>query len=321
MGVGVTEKGAILLGRHFTVDGPAERLVRVVTHAHSDHMVGLGFSVRRSAFVAATPTTHRFLEVLGQGVPPGKRLELPYDKPVEFDGEVLVLKPARHIAGSAQVLVETRDGSYGYTGDFKMPGTPPMKGLDVLVVDATYGSPRLERRWGEWDAISALMEIIEREKRRGPVWIYGYNGKLQEIIVELRRRGLKDDIFTDAQTLALARIAAEFYGEPLGNVRLLSHDAEWGIIMVHYSRFSEYRRRPGAHVLLTGWELSAPARKSGGNVYRVSFSDHASFSEIIEYIDEARPGRVVIDAVRSKTAHLTAKYVERRLGIPAQAMP
>lgn len=321
MSVAVTEKGAILLGRSFAVDGPADRLVRVVTHAHSDHTKGLGYSVRRSLFVAATPITHRFLEILGDGVPPGKRLELPYDKPVDFDGETLILRPSRHIAGSAQVLVETREGSYGYTGDFKMPGTPPMKGLDVLVIDATYGSPQLERRWGEWDTISALVEIIEREKVRGPVWIYGFNGKLQEIIVELRRRGVEDDIFTDAQTLALARVASEFYGEPLRNVRLLSGDTEWGIVLVHYSKFTDYRRRPGTHVVLTGWELTAPARRVSDNVYRVSFSDHATFSEIISYVTEARPGRVVVDSTRSSSAHLTAKYIERRLGIPAVPMP
>ncbi len=317
----VTEKGAILLGGNFAVDGPADRLVRVVTHAHSDHTRGLGFSVRRSVFIAATPVTHRFLEILGQGIPPGKKLELPYDRPVELDGETLVLKPARHIAGSAQVLVETREGHYGYTGDFKLPGTPPMRGLDVLVVDATYGSPQLERRWGEWDAVSALIEIIERERARGPIWIYGYNGKLQEIIVELRRRGVEDDIFTDAQTLALARVASEFYGEPLRNVRMLTQDASWGIILVHYSKYNGYKRRPGVHVVLTGWELSAPARRVTDNVYRVSFSDHAMFSEIIEYVEEARPSRVIVDSTRSKTAHLTAKYIERRLGIPAEPMP
>jgi len=317
----VTEKGAILLGRNVVADGPAPRLVRVVTHAHSDHIAGLGFNVKRSLFILATPVTHRFLDILGVGVPPAKRLELPYNTPIDVDGETLTLYPARHIAGSAQVMVESGSASYGYTGDFKMPGTAPMEGLDVLVIDATYGSPQLERRWGEWDSISALIEIIERHRSQGPVWIYGYHGKLQEIIVELRRRGVEDDIFTDATTLALARVASEFYGEPLRGVHLMDGGPEWGIVLLHTIKFKSYRRRPGVHVVLTGWELQAPARQVADRVYRVAFSDHASFGEIIEYVDSARPGFVVVDAYRSKTARLTAKYIERRLGIRAAAMP
>ncbi len=320
-GASVTERGAVLLGSTVAADGPAERLVRVVTHAHSDHTMGLSYNVKRSLFIAATRVTHRLLDVLGQGVPPSKRLELEYGVPVEVDGERMTLVRSRHIAGSAQVLVEASAGSYGYTGDFKMPGTPPLKGLDILVIDATYGSPQLERRWGEWDAMTALIEIIERHREEGPIWIYGYNGKLQEVIVELRRRGVEDDIFADATTLALARVAAEFYGEPLRRVYLAGPEASWGIVLVHYNKFRMYRKRPGVHVVLTGWELQAPARMVGDRVYRVSFSDHATFSEIVEYVDEARPGLVVVDAYRSKTAWLTAKYLERRLGVRALAMP
>ncbi len=276
--------------------------------------------LRRGAYREGSISVITLIEVL-RGVPPGKRLEMEYGVPVDIAGERVTLVQSRHIAGSAQVLVESKGGSYGYTGDFKMPGTPPLKGLDVLVIDATYGSPQLERRWGEWDAISALLEIIEKHRGEGPIWIYGYNGKLQEVIVELRRRGVEDDIFTDATTLALARVAADFYGEPLRGVHLLEPDVSWGIIMVHYSKFRAYKRRPGVHVVLTGWELQAPARLVEDRVYRVSFSDHATFSEIVEYVDEARPRLVVVDAYRSKTAWLTAKYLERRLGLRALAMP
>jgi len=319
----VSSRGAILLGGRVEADGYAGRLVRVVTHAHEDHTIGLASSSRRALFVVATPVTLRFLSVLGKRVPPHKVLELDYDRPVEVDGERLTLRRARHIAGSAQVEVEGSGFRVGYTGDFKLPGTPPMRDLDVLVVDATYGSPASQRRWGEWDAIAALASLVEEGLRMGTVYIYGFNGKLQEVMVELRVRGVSAPFAADPRTVQLARIASEFYGVSVDP--LVTHDkvvdGEPVVVFAHTSRFRSSRRRPGLHLRLTGMELRGVVYRVSDNVYNVSFSDHASFREVIEYIEEARPRRVIVDAYRGREARFTAKYIERRLGIPAEAQP
>ncbi|MCE4602494.1 MAG: MBL fold metallo-hydrolase [Desulfurococcales archaeon] len=319
----VAGRGAVLLGEGVVADSFWPRPYRVVTHAHSDHTMGLSRSVRESLFIIATPTTFRFLEILGQKVPEAKRLELPYDRRIALEDEVLELKIARHIAGSSQVLVECRGGVVGYTGDFKMPGTPPMQGLDVLVIDATYGSPRLQRRWGEWDALAALVSLIEDNISRGPVWVYGYNGKLQEVMVELRRRGVTYPFIADEKTVKLARVAAEFYGYQLDDVRVYTgrEHGESVVLFMHASRSRGKRRLPGTHIVLTGWELRAPAARVADNVYNVSFSDHATFREIVEYVREASPRMVVVDAYRGKDAWFTARYLERVLGIRSFARP
>ncbi len=315
----VRGNGAILLGRGVVADSYAPRPYRVVTHAHSDHMLGLRRSVRESLFILATPTTFKFLEVLGHNIPEGKRLELGYRRPVVLEDEVVELRPARHIAGSAQVLVECRESIVGYTSDFKMPGTEPLQGLDTLVIDATYGSPRLQRRWGEWDALAALIDIIERGIREGPVWVYGYNGKLQEVMVELRRRGVRYPFLADERTVKLALIASEFYGFPVEDLRVYTgYEEEAAVIFLHASKT---RRRRGTHVILTGWEMRAPAARVSDNVYNVSYSDHATFKEVIEYVEEANPRRVVVDAYRGSDAWFTAKYITKRLGIEATALP
>ncbi len=319
----VNAKGAILLGVNVEADGYAGRLVRVVTHAHDDHILSLSASARRALFVVATPTTYRFLEVLGKHVPHHKRLELPYDKAVEVDEEKITLRRSRHIAGSAQVEVEGRGYRVGYTGDFKLPGTPPMIDLDVLVIDATYGSPASQRRWGEWDAIAALASLVEEGIRKGPVYIYGFNGKLQEVMVELRVRGVDAVFAADAKTVRLARIASEFYGIDVDPIILSDGvvDGEPVVMFAHTTKFRSLRRRPGIHIRLTGMELRGVVYRVSDNVYNVSFSDHASFREVIEYVESARPRRVIVDAYRGREARFTARYIERRLGIPATAMP
>ena len=320
---GVAANGAILLGRNVVADSHQRRLVRVVTHAHADHMRGLSSSVRECLFVVATPVTMEMLGILGHRVPREKRVELDYGRRVSIEGEDLVLLRARHIAGSAQVLVESRDYRVGYTGDFKMPGTEPMRDLDVLVVDATYGSPRLQRRWGEWDAISALMEIIERFIDHGPVWIYGYNGKLQEVMAQLRLRGVGYPFKADPVTLRLAEVASRFYGVNLDPVEAYDGGLvdESALVFLHTSKSRYKKSFPGIHVILTGWEFKAPAVIVDERTFRVSLSDHATFKEIIGYVEEARPRRVIVDAYRGVDARFTAKYIERVLGIRAEAQP
>ncbi len=320
---GVAGTGAVLLGCTVAADGYYRRPLRVVTHAHSDHLLGISKSVKESLLIVATEITLRMMNVLGYKVPPEKSLPLAYGSSMEFDGEVVRLVKSRHIAGSSQVLVETPHGSYGYTGDFKMPGTEPLRGLDVLVLDATYGSPRLQRRWGEWDAISALLEIIDRFIDVGPVWIYGYHGKLQEVMAQLRLRGVNHVFMADRTTLKLAEIASEFYRVNLDPVEtykggIVDYSA---IIFIHTSRLRDYRRRPGIHVRLTGWELRAPAVAVDEKLINVSFSDHASFKEILQYVEEASPRAVIVDGYRGREASETARYIEKLLGIRAKVSP
>lgn len=319
----VLPNGAIDLGRSVVADSYDRRPIRVVTHAHEDHTKYLQRSAAQGLFVVATPVTHEFLKVLGYSVPSSKVLMLDYDKPFQFEDEVITLKPARHIAGSAQVLVETRDGAAAYTGDFKMPGTPPIGGLDVLVLDATYGSPHLSRKGTEWDAIAALVEIIERRTGEGPVWVYGFNGKLQEIMVELRIRGVKEKFLADPTTLSLARIASKFYSVELGDVGVYTRDqvGPGVIIFAHTTKASSLTRMPGVHVILTGLERRGVSVQVHENVYRVAFSDHASFWEIVDYVREAKPKEIIVDGTRGFDPEFTAKYLNKVLGIPARVEP
>ena len=321
----VARSGAVLLGDNIEVDGFYGRLVRVVTHAHSDHIIGLSKSLRRALFIIATPVTFRMLDVLGNRVPRERRIPLEYGRGFMFEDEIVRFAMARHIAGSAQVVVESRRCRVGYTGDFKMPGTEPLEDLDVLVLDATYGDPSRQRTWSDRDALEALVSLIENSIGEGPVWIYGYNGKLQEIMVELRRSGVRLPYYADPRTIRLAEIASEFYNVELGGIGVFSGTSpppeDDAIVFVHTSRRRRLGRMPGTHIVLTGWEMRGVVVRVGPRSYNVSFSDHATLQEILEYLYEARPRIVVVDAYRGGSAEATARYIERVTGIRALAMP
>lgn len=315
---GVTREGAILLGKNVMADAHADRQIRVVTHVHADHIRGLERSIRESILIVATTYTMELLEILGYKIPQEKMLSLSYDRPVDLLGERLTLMRARHIVGSAQVLVEGSGYRVGYTSDFKMPGTSPMRDLDVLVIDATYGSPRVQRKWSEWEAMAELVKIVETSIQKGPVEIYAYHGKMQEIMAELRIRGIREPFVTDLKGLRMAKVAERFYQV---NLEPISTSAEpFAIYFRHANEFDE-SKGSATKILATGWELRAPVVRVNDGVYRVGFSDHATFKEILEYVREAKPKSVIVDASRGTDAWYTALYIQKKLGVPAVAQP
>jgi putative mRNA 3-end processing factor len=166
--------------------------------------------------------------------------------------------------------------------------------------------------------MAMLLALVEESLKVGPVTIYGYNGKIQEIMAELRIRGVKEAFIADPRTVRMARVAERYYGVSLEPLIAGYEAGEPAVVFRHTSEF-ENRREQGTRILLTGWELKAPIVKVDEKTYRVSFSDHATFKEVIEYVEEAKPKAVIVDSVRGSHAGITAKYIERILGIPSES--
>lgn len=63
--VDITPRGAILLGKYAACDAFNEaKPLRVVTHAHSDHMLGLKESLENCEAVLMTPATKDLIDAL-----------------------------------------------------------------------------------------------------------------------------------------------------------------------------------------------------------------------------------------------------------------
>ncbi|MCJ7713781.1 hypothetical protein MUO66_04920, partial [Candidatus Bathyarchaeota archaeon] len=52
-----------------------------------------------------------------------------------------------------------------------------------------------------------------------------------------------------------------------------------------------------------------------------ALSDHSDFEELIEYIKLSKPKKVITDNYRVKHGEILAREINKRLGIPAMAMP
>ena len=186
----VTKNGAVLLGDSVACDAFDEtRPLRIVTHAHADHLGGLRKSLKTCEKVLMTKATRDLAQTLNEQLKlkddPVETLE--YGKPLLYGEEQITLIRADHILGAAQVLLEDAGGiRVAYTGDFRIDDTPVVE-CDVLVVEATYGSPSCRRNF-DVDVRDLLVSMIEKRLRGGTVYVFGYHGKLQEIMQLLRKQ-------------------------------------------------------------------------------------------------------------------------------------
>jgi len=325
----VTKNGAVLLGKHVACDSyDSSRPVRVVTHAHYDHLGGLRQSLRRCKAVIMTPATRDLLTVLRgpTSVMNGNVYTLNYGQALPYDGERITLHPADHILGAAQVLVEDKDEArIIYTGDFRMSSTPVLE-ADILVLEATYGNPFQVRPFRKI-VEAALVSLAESALENGPLYIFGYHGKLQEVMQILHENDISAPFILPEKVFHAAKVC-ERYGMRVGKVLAANEEEARDIARRNEPHVAFYHMNSKRHVntdccriCVSGWEFSGPRRQVGPNEHIVALSDHADFKELLQYVSESKPKLVITDNYRVGDAIVLAREIEKRLGIPAEALP
>jgi putative mRNA 3-end processing factor len=326
----VTDRGAVLLGDSVACDAfDADRPLRVVTHAHADHLVGLRRSLISCDKVLMTRATRDLVRVVNGSLPldDGVVQLLDYGEAFEYGDERVTLVKADHILGAAQVLVEDSEGRrVAYTGDFRVDGTEPLLDCDTIVVESTYGSPWFKRAF-KVDVKELLVSMVEKRLRRGVVYIFGYYGKLQEVMQILRRADVSVPFVMPERMFHVSKIC-ETHGMQLGDFTLSTAKEGRDLLDEDLPCVAFYhmntRKKVGLHnsrICVSGWEFRSPCRQIGEREHLVALSDHSDFNGLIEYIRRSKPRRVVTDNYRVSHGVTLAREINRRLGIPAVAMP
>jgi len=325
----VTQRGAVLLGNSVACDAFDEtRPLRVVTHAHADHLVGLRRSLRSCEKVLMTAATRDLIEVMNDsfGLADGNVETLDYGETVQCGDERVTLVKAQHILGAAQVLVEDASGSrVAYTGDFRLDGTPVL-GCDTLVVEATYGTPSCRRPF-KMDVKELLVSMVEKKLRDGTVYVFGFHGKLQEVMQILHDADVSVPFVMPERVFHVSQVC-EQHGMQLGC--LTSSMAREGKTLLDENLpcVAFYHMNSRGHVGLnnsricvSGWEFHSPCRQIGAKEHLIALSDHSDFDDLIEYVRRSKPKRVITDNYRVSHGEILAKEISKRLGINAVAMP
>jgi putative mRNA 3-end processing factor len=275
-----------------------------------------------------TEATRDLIEVLEE--PIGSKIKnietLAYESPLQYNNERITLFKAEHILGAAQVLVETAEGErVVWTGDFKLDGTPVLN-CDTLVVESTYGSPSCKRSF-DVDVRNLLVQMVEDRLKKGSVYIFGYHGKLQEVMQILHKADVTVPFVMPEKVFNISKVC-ERHGMQLGCLtqstqregKILLDENLPCIAFYHMNS----RQRVGLldeRICVSGWEFRSPCRRIGEREHIIALSDHSDFNGLIEYVRQANPKRVITDNHTGGHGEALAKEIKKRLGIFAVAMP
>ena len=325
--ISINSDGGIIIDSTVVIDGHEDLVPRIVTHIHSDHTRRLRTSLQKSNLIIGTPLTLEWLKVLGFKIPHSKILPLNYDQSIELGELRISLGEANHIPGTAQVIVETANQRIVYTSDFKKPGKrTPILNADTLVIDAVYGDPAFQRPFDDY-IDEVLTDLIRELLAKGPVYVYGYYGKVQEVMDILRRNDLDAPFILSHKQYVLAKVAERFgmnFGDYLHANSKEAEDVMRDGWYVYFTHLTASRRAPnglGNHVLLSGWEFSRPFKRLGSRRWLVAFSDHADFMGLVKYVEEAKPEQVIVNIRRSTAGEKFGDYVAKKLGVKVKLLP
>jgi Cft2 family RNA processing exonuclease len=271
-----------------------------ISHAHADH------AVKHTEIFATRETVRLFEHRYGKA----KFHILDYNRPKRFRGAKIQLFPSGHVLGGAQILIELGGIRIVYTGDFKLRESltaerAQVKRCDILIMESTFGRPHYLFPRPK-DVHAQMVEFAEEAKAKGqvPVFLAYSLGKAQEAMKILSDRGYK--LSVHATIHKIAKIY-EAFGVKLTDYELYEGGSADGRVLIappQAKRSRMIQSIPNKRTaVLTGWALDAGAGNHVRGDMAIPLSDHADFSELIEYVRKARPKKVY-------TVHGFAEFVK-----------
>lgn len=281
-----------------------------VTHAHADH------AKAHISRTIATPQTNNLFSV--KNFHP-----LEYGSTFQLDGGKVSVESSNHILGSAQFVVE-KDEKIAYTGDFRLSesfffGQCKPVNCDTLIIESTYGKP--EYKFPSCAEVAEQIGKWLKENNGCNVVFGGYRiGKAQELtrilsefvtpvvhpaiakvnkIYEANKVRLGDYVSSDSPD------AAEIMRGPFVAVVLPN------LLTPNFTHsLSRQTKRKTLSALATGWNCGIADK-----VFQ--FSDHADFSQLLQYVEEANPKQVF--TVHGFENELAGE-INKRLKLPARPL-
>lgn len=245
--------------------------VVLISHAHSDHYsLSVLRSLRKSPIVMSKITRHV--------IDPHGRLrnvvEVEPGQEIEVAGVSIRAHEAGHIIGSLQFSFDLGNLSITYTGDFNASKRIVLRPAeiaksDILLVDATYGSPLYDFPPRAQLYSRLVQEVREGIESSGKVLLRSRRFGVAQEITALLNLSMRIPPVVD-EKIARYNSIYEDFGEFIGSY-VSSPALENGRVII--AGLNARPRGAGKSITCTGWAV----RKG------VPLSSHSGFSEIVEY--------------------------------------
>lgn len=265
----------------------------LVTHGHSDHA-----RAGHEAVLATKETLAVMAARYGESFC-GTRQTARYGEAITLGDATVHFKPAGHIIGSAQIVIEVKGRRVVVSGDYKRardPTCPPFEAVpcDLFITEATFGLPLFRHPPAEAE-VAKLLRAHKLFPDR-PLVVGAYSlGKAQRLIALLRAAGYDKPIYADAPTLKLCAIY-ETHGTALGSLKPLADEAATalnGSIVIGGRELPEGCNDP-VTAYASGWMRTRKRARQANVDLPLIVSDHADWNELTTTIEEIAPGELWI---------------------------
>jgi Cft2 family RNA processing exonuclease len=224
---------------------------------------------------------------------------LEYNRPKKLGSMKVELFPSGHILGGAQILIEKDGVRIVYTGDFKLRKSltakkAQVKKCDILIMESTFGRPHYTFPHPK-QVHDQMIEFVEDAFTRGktPIFLAYSLGKAQEAMKMLSNRGYK--LSVHEKIYHIAKIYEQL-GIRFRNYKLYQGEDLFGRVLIIPPQAKRSRMIEGIPkkrtAILTGWAMDKGAKFNSGSDAAIPLSDHADFSELVEYVKKAQPEKI-----------------------------
>ncbi|MEM1586046.1 MAG: MBL fold metallo-hydrolase [Candidatus Bathyarchaeia archaeon] len=284
-----------------------------VTHAHIDH--SYSFRLKHMP-VLSSEETMKLVSI--EGVRTSKWQPLTINKGVRIDDIEVVPHSSGHILGSYEFEVRTPNGVVLFTGDLNtregriIEPAKPVR-CDVLIIEATYGSPEFvfpsDKEVAE-EIVKWADEILSENKI--PVFQADAIGNAQEII-RIFNENTSTPVISHWRISKVNEIYG-YYGHKITYVDINSEEAfdlisSANAVIISPKRLNLSFNHKFVSAMVSGWAIRFKRRS-------FPLSDHADFPSLLDFIRNCDP-KIVLTHHGGAFNRILAKYVEKKMGIRA----
>jgi putative mRNA 3-end processing factor len=323
--IDISGDGTINLGDKVTCDGfQYDFPLRIQSHIHFDHMDDFDCSKGFQDIIMSEASKDLLVAEKNADLPIRSNIKsIPLNEKYRFQNLEVELLDSGHMLGSVQVAVVLPNGvKCGYSGDFNWPITHVIS-VDELVVDSTYGSPESVRKYSQEEAENALLEIVSKGLKLGPVYIKAHKGTLERAITCLNGIFKCPIIASPVQYKSIG--IYQKYGYDLTEVIESNDELATSIIMngQYIKLCGHYEISPinVTSVILSAYHsgMTRPFTEYSNKSFAISLTNHADYVGTLEYVVATGAKFVITDNYRGGKGIELALSIESELGIKAIA--